>query len=70
VYDPADYAEAMRLLNCSVLLGSERHPVCAQDEQVMGYYIAAFHKVYNALDEVVADDTIGRASARATPAPA
>ena len=56
-----------------MLLGSERHPLCAQDEQVMDYYIAyiaAFHKVYNALDEVVADDPIDRASVGATTAPA
>jgi dTDP-4-amino-4,6-dideoxygalactose transaminase len=70
VYDPADYAEATRLLNCSVLLGSERHPLCAQDEQVMDYYIAAFHKVYNTLDALVADDSMDRAAARATTAPA
>jgi hypothetical protein len=37
---------------------------------VMDYYIAAFHKVYNALDALVADDTIDRASAMATTAPA
>lgn len=60
VYDPDGYPEATRLLNCSLLLGSEHHPLCGQDEGVMDYYVAAFHKVYHALDEVLADPRLAR----------
>ena len=62
-YHPEDYPEATRLLDCSLLLGSERHPLCGQDDAVMEYYIAAFHKVYAALDALVA----GGAEAQAAP---
>lgn len=68
-YDPAAYPQATRLLDCSILLGSERHPLCAQDESLMDDYVAAFHKVYNALEEVLADDSLSR-QALATAAPA
>lgn len=67
-YDPAQYPEATRLLDCSLLLGSERHPLCAQDEVVMDYYVAAFHKVYAALADVLADDALRRAEPAAAPA--
>jgi len=59
-YDPAAYPEAARLLDCSLLIGSERHPLCGQDEDLMDYYVAAFHKVYNALDDVLADPRLAR----------
>lgn len=52
-YDPTDYVEAGRLLDCSLLLGSERYPLCGQDEERMDEYVAAFHKVYAALDDVL-----------------
>ena len=55
-YDPQDYVEATRLLDCSLLLGSERHPLCGQNEEIMDYYIAAVHKVYAALNEVLAEE--------------
>lgn len=54
-YEPQDYAEASRLLDCSLLLGSEHYPLCGQDEEVMDYYIAAVHKVYAALDELLSE---------------
>lgn len=56
-YEAGDYPEATRLLNCSLLLGSEQHPLCAQDEGLMDYYVAAMHKVCAALDAVLAVDT-------------
>ena len=57
-YEPQDYAEATRLLDCSLLLGSERYPLCGQDEGVMDHYVAAMRKVLGALDEVVADSRV------------
>jgi dTDP-4-amino-4,6-dideoxygalactose transaminase len=62
-YDPAAYPEATRLLDCSLLIGSERHPLCGQDEDLMDHYVAAFHKVYRALDDVLADPGLARSGA-------
>jgi dTDP-4-amino-4,6-dideoxygalactose transaminase len=67
-YDPNGYPEATRLLNCSLLIGSERHPLCGQHEDLMDEYIAAFHKVYHALDEVLADPNLARSGGRAVAA--
>ena len=62
-YHPEDYPEATHLLDCSLLLGSERRPLCGQDEALMEYYIAAFHKVYAALEELVSSGASARAAA-------
>lgn len=63
-YEPRDYAEASRLLDCSLLLGSERYPLCGQDESVMDHYIAAVHKVYAARHDLLS--TSGAAPAAAS----
>jgi dTDP-4-amino-4,6-dideoxygalactose transaminase len=62
-YDRAAYPEATRLLDCSLQIGSERHPLCGQDEQLMDYYVAAFHKVYHGLEELLADPGLARSGA-------
>jgi perosamine synthetase len=67
-YDPAAYPQATRLLDCSLLIGSERHPLCGQDADLMDEYIAAFHKVYHALEEVLADPNLTRSGAQAVAA--
>lgn len=64
-YDPAAFPEATRLLDCSILIGSERHPLCGQDEDLMDLYVAAFHKVYGALEEVLADPNLARRGSQA-----
>lgn len=55
-YDPRGYPEASRLLDCSIILGSERHPLCGQQEGVMPYYVEAMHKVMGRLDDLLAAD--------------
>ncbi len=62
-YDPQDYVESSRLLDCSLLLGSEHYPLCGQDEEVMDYYIAAVRKVHAALDELLSDQSTARTAA-------
>jgi hypothetical protein len=47
--------EAGRLLDCSLLLGSERYPLCGQDDAVMEAYLTAVHKVYAARDDLLSD---------------
>jgi dTDP-4-amino-4,6-dideoxygalactose transaminase len=55
-YNPLDFPEATRLLNDSLLIGSERFPLAGQDASVMPYVIAAFRKVYEGLDELVVSE--------------
>lgn len=57
-YDPHAYPEATRLLDDSILLGSERYPLAGQDASVMPYVVAAFRKVYHALDTLVAAELV------------
>ncbi len=54
-YDPRAYPEATRLLDDSLLLGSEHYPLCGQDASVMPYVVEAVHKVYAARADLVAD---------------
>jgi len=53
-YDPDAYPEATRLLDDSLLLGSEHYPLAGQDSSVMPYVIAAMHKIHAAVEELVA----------------
>ena len=43
-------------LDCFLLLGSERYPLCGRNEKIMDYYIAAVRKVYAALNEAPAEE--------------
>ncbi|MGH2387340.1 MAG: DegT/DnrJ/EryC1/StrS family aminotransferase, partial [Chloroflexota bacterium] len=53
-YDANGYPEATRLLDCSLLIGSERYPLCGQERDTMEYVAAAVQKVFAKLDELVA----------------
>jgi dTDP-4-amino-4,6-dideoxygalactose transaminase len=57
-YDAQAYPEATRLLQDSILLGSERYPLAGQDTSVMPYVVAAVHKVYEALATLVASEKV------------
>jgi hypothetical protein len=57
-YNSEAYPEATRLLNDSLLLGSERYPLAGQDASVMPYVVAAVRKVYGALDALVAAEKV------------
>jgi hypothetical protein len=53
-YNPEDYPEAIRLLETSLVVNDESHPIYIQDMQLMEYYVEAFHKVFDHLDELLA----------------
>jgi dTDP-4-amino-4,6-dideoxygalactose transaminase len=53
-YHPADYPEAQRLLDESIVVNSETYPIYVQNLELMEYYVAAFRKVFDNLDELLA----------------
>ena len=53
-YSPEEYPESIRLLETSLVVNSEPHPIFNQDLELMAHYVAAFQKVFENLDELVA----------------
>lgn len=53
-YNPQDYPEAIRLLETSLVINDEPHPIYIQAIKLMEYYAEAFHKVFDHLDELLA----------------
>jgi dTDP-4-amino-4,6-dideoxygalactose transaminase len=51
-YDPQEYPEAIRLLETSLVVNTEPYPIFVQDLELMEYYVKAFRKVFENLDEV------------------
>lgn len=52
-YVPEDYPEAIRLLETSLVLNTESYPIYIQDLELMEYYVQAFRKVFENLDELL-----------------
>jgi perosamine synthetase len=44
-YRAEDYPETVRVLDSSLIMGSDAHPLYAQDAALMAYYVRAFDKV-------------------------
>jgi perosamine synthetase len=53
-YNPEDYPESIRLLDTSLVINDEPHPIYLQDMQLMESYVEAIHKVFDNLDELLA----------------
>ena len=53
-YNPEDYPKAAEVLDTSICVNEERHPIFGQDMELMEHYVAAFRKVFDNLDELVA----------------
>ncbi len=53
-YNPKDYPEAIRLLDTSLVINDEPHPIYLQDMELMEYYVEAFHKIFDNLEELLA----------------
>ncbi len=53
-YNPEDYPKAAEMLETSIVVNSERYPIFGQDMELMEHYVAAFRKVFDNLDELVA----------------
>lgn len=52
-YDPADYPQALRLMDTSLVVNTEAYPIYCQDMELMEYYVQAFRKVLNHFDELM-----------------
>jgi len=52
-YDPAEYPETIKLLNASIVIGSERYPLFAQTVEAIEAWGEAICKVFRNLDEVL-----------------
>ena len=53
-WDPAEYPEASRILDETLILGSETSPLFIQEVELMERYVDAFRKVIDNLDAVLA----------------
>jgi dTDP-4-amino-4,6-dideoxygalactose transaminase len=53
-YNPEDYPEAIQLLETSLVINDEPHPIYVQDIKLMEYYVEAIRKVFDNLDELLA----------------
>ncbi|MBI1745260.1 MAG: DegT/DnrJ/EryC1/StrS family aminotransferase [Acidobacteria bacterium] len=53
VYRIEDYPETNRLLDCSLVIGSEFHPVYCQSPKLMECYVEAIAKVFSSLEAIV-----------------
>jgi dTDP-4-amino-4,6-dideoxygalactose transaminase len=52
-YDQANYPLTQDLLNNSMIVGTEPFPLFPQKMELMKYYVKAFHKVFDNLEEVL-----------------
>jgi len=51
-YDPADYPEALRLMDESLVINTEPYPIFLQDLELMQHYAAAIRKVLEHGEEI------------------
>lgn len=52
-YAPDNYPETVKLLDNSLVICSESHPIFIQRMKLMEYYVEAFHKVFDNIDQVI-----------------
>jgi perosamine synthetase len=52
-YAPEDYPQAIRLLDTSLVINTEPYPIFIQGLELMEYYVQAFRKVFDNLDELL-----------------
>jgi dTDP-4-amino-4,6-dideoxygalactose transaminase len=53
-YRPEDYPEAQRLMDESIIVNTEPYPIYVQSLELMEHYVAAFRKIFDNLDELLA----------------
>jgi len=51
-YNPADYPEALRLMDESLVINTEPYPIFIQDLVLMEHYVAAIRKVFAHIEEI------------------
>lgn len=54
-YNACDYPRTVSLLENSIIVGSDAHPIYAQPTELMGYYVQAFRKVSGQIESLVRD---------------
>lgn len=59
VYRAQDYPETVKLLDNSIVVCSELHPIYCQPLELIQSYAEAFHKVFNNLDQLIAGASTG-----------
>jgi len=52
-YRAEDYPETQKLLDNSLIVGTETHPLYVQSQEYIEFWIAAFRKVFEDLDAVL-----------------
>jgi dTDP-4-amino-4,6-dideoxygalactose transaminase len=52
-YNPAEYPEAQRLMDESLVINTEPYPIFLQDLELMEYYASAIRKVVQHVDEIL-----------------
>jgi perosamine synthetase len=52
-YRGSDYPETIKLLDESFIIGDEHAPIYSQSREAMKYYVAAFHKIFDNLDDLL-----------------
>lgn len=52
-YNPAEYPEALRLMDESLVINTEPYPIFLQDLELMEYYASAIRKVFQHVDEIL-----------------
>jgi len=53
VRGPEEYPETIRLLDTSLVVNDEQYSIFIQDMELMEYYVAAFRKVFDNLNELL-----------------
>jgi len=52
-YKSEDYPETVELLNNSLVIASEKHPLFPQKLELMKHYVKAFHKIFDNIEQVM-----------------
>jgi dTDP-4-amino-4,6-dideoxygalactose transaminase len=51
-YNPAEYPEALRLMDESLVINTEPYPIFLQDLELMQHYVTAIRKVFEHVEEI------------------
>ncbi len=57
-YKAEDYPETVKLLDNSLVICSELHAIFAQKMELMKYYVEAFHKVFENIEQVMGEQKL------------
>jgi perosamine synthetase len=58
-WDPAEYPASAEVVDSSIVVGSESHPLAVQDTRLMELYVEAFEKVFAGLERLIKENRAG-----------